>query len=179
MMECSRLARHRLLTVLIVGLTVTAVACVQDSSESTAQGQSAYTADVCLANADDPDPIEVDDGADAEPPPAVIISSQLTPLANDPATGCSSITISDPRKPPKHPPLPVPLPKDWNTRCPAYGPPAAPAIDPAKCTKTSPTVMTCKLTVGGKVVPFTCRRDTPGGKGDAKGAKCNFHCYVD
>jgi len=96
-------------------------------------------------------------------------------------TGCASITISDARWPPKHPPMPVPLPSDWDTRNPAYGPPASPTIDPQTNCRAgkNPTQLRCSLKIGKETVDFNCMRDTPGGKAPANGGACNFHCYVD
>ncbi len=157
-------------------------ACSAASPEDFGAGEQGLT---CAANAEvaslDPassgDALAAADGAPL-PTDAPSFEPRILVMGVLEDTGCKSITIKDPRSPPKHPPLKVPLPKDWNTRCPAYGPPRDASFDLSKCTASSATLMECPLVVDKKNITFECRRDTPGGKGDAGGKDCNFHCYV-
>jgi len=103
--------------------------------------------------------------------------------------GCTSITYTQEGSPGNtHPRLPDPLPSDWKTRNPSYGPPNISIFNqnPRLCQPgANDTQMFCPawaydpITRSNVRVRFKCYRHVPQPPTSPNGQSCKFHCFVD
>jgi hypothetical protein len=106
------------------------------------------------------------------------IARPVEVAGGDPNTGCNRYNFRP--NDGKHPPMsPEGPPANWRTRYVGYGPPRGQSPRLEDCAISNPRQLVCVMTIAGQRLPFTCRRDTPGGSSRADDEECNFHCYLD